>query len=75
MNTHGINTLIQDFEINLTRIVNESGMPACVVRLVFENMLAKIKDIERDAIRSEMAEYEVAKSNEEQHNDQEDGVS
>lgn len=56
MNSKGINTIIHDFEQNIVQVVNESGLPASIIRIVFEKMLSQVRDIEAGALETEREE-------------------
>lgn len=44
-----INGLTKDFEEQIRRSINESGLPACVVRLVLANILEQVRRAEEQA--------------------------
>ena len=45
---------IQNFESRMNNLLNESGLPACILRLVLESRLAEVRAIENNQLRAEM---------------------
>lgn len=58
MKRKGINMAITDFEIALTKVINESELPVAVIKLCLNNVLADVKRIEASVIQQEKDEYE-----------------
>lgn len=56
----GINTATAKFKEDLVDLINKSGLPPCVVKMVMESTLAAVQIKERLAMQAE-AESEVTK--------------
>lgn len=51
-----MNYLTEQFEENLHRLINESGLPACVVRLVLQQTLQIVIEQEKQFALQEQSE-------------------
>lgn len=56
----GINTATMKFKEDLVDLINKSGLPPCVTKMVLENALSAVQQQELLAMQAE-AESEVAK--------------
>jgi hypothetical protein len=56
----GINTATKNFRDNVLKSINESGLPACVLELVLDNILGAVRQKVAMDLQAE-AESEVAK--------------
>ena len=52
----GINAIIQKFQSNLASAINQSGLPPAIIRIILENLINQVKEIERRAIEAEVKE-------------------
>ena len=66
----GINLALKDFEVAITAVINNSGLPICVVRLVLEKLLNEVGRVEDEAISQETNAF-----TEEEKNDGNEDVS
>ncbi len=55
----GINTATKKFKEDLVNLINKSGLPPCVVKMVLDNVRSAVQQQELLAIQAE-AEREVA---------------
>lgn len=56
----GINTATKNFRDNVLKSINESGLPACVLELVLDNILGAVRQKVAMDLQAE-AENEVTK--------------
>lgn len=56
----GINTATKKFKEDLINLINKSGLPPCIVKMVLDNTLSAVQHQEYLAIQAE-AESEVPK--------------
>ena len=56
----GINTATKRFKEDLVEVINKSGLPPCIVKMVLENTLSAVRQQETLAMQAE-AESEVPK--------------
>ena len=56
----GINTATKNFRDNVLKAINESGLPACVLELVLDNILGAVRQKVTMDLQAE-AENEVTK--------------
>ena len=56
----GINTATKKFRDDAVKLINESGLPACVLELVLDNILGAVRQKVAIDLQAE-AESEVAK--------------
>lgn len=49
----GINTLINNFNNDLVKVINESGLPPSIVKMSLVQLLMKVEEAERNAIEQE----------------------
>lgn len=61
----GINTGTKDFENGVTSLINSSGLPPCILRLVLEKLLSQICEIEAHIVEQENNAQEKTKTTEE----------
>lgn len=57
-----INATTHEFETNLAQLVNNVALPACVIRLALERVLAQVSSIEQECIVKERASQNAAES-------------
>ena len=57
MGTKGINLTVSDFEKKMIQVINESGLPVCVIRMVITKLLGQVKEIEEKTLEDELRAY------------------
>ncbi len=53
----GINLTIKDFEGNISNVINNSGLPIGVVRVVLEKLLYEVHKVEDNVLTAEIDAY------------------
>lgn len=60
MASKGINFAVAELENTLAQVINISGLPVCVVRLIFQRCLNELVEIEKNQATVEQSEYQDA---------------
>lgn len=60
MASKGINFAVAEFENTIAQLVNTSGLPVSVVRLIFQRICGELSEIEKNQASVEQAEFQVA---------------
>ena len=55
----GINLATLEFKQNLASVINESGLPICIVQMVLNELQTQISIQSRQIIKAETEEYEM----------------
>ena len=53
----GINMAFKEFESAIANVINNSGLPICLVRLELEQLLVEINRLEAEAVNTEVDEF------------------
>lgn len=65
----GINTKINQFKNNMVNVINESGMPPAVIKIVLENIINQIDIIEKTELEKEAKEQKEGEQGNDSEND------